>query len=96
MTSFGLQLTTLIRHRLFTSAQSQPALKMEALAAIINCSVSGEVSKFLVTNMGVLKSMVELLWRQTMYTQFVTMAIGNMAKNRDACRELCEVSCDDS
>ncbi|GMH94609.1 hypothetical protein TL16_g12954, partial [Triparma laevis f. inornata] len=80
-----------VMYRLFTSAQSQPALKMEALAAIINCSVSGEVSKFLVSRMHVLKSLVELLWRQTIYTQFVTMAVGNMAKDRNACKELCEL-----
>ena len=80
-----------VMYRLFTSAQSQPALKLEALAAIINCSVSGEVSKFLVSQMHVLKSLVELLWRQTIYTQFVTMAVGNMAKDRDACKELCEL-----
>ena len=77
--------------RLFTSAKSQPALKMEALAALINCSVSTEVARFLTSELKVLKTLVELLWRQTMYTQFVTMAIGNLAKDRCSCQELCQI-----
>jgi len=77
--------------RIFTSAKSQPALKMEALAAIINCSASADIAEFMVVEMQVLKTLVELLWRQTMYTQFVTMAIANLAKNTVACKELCDI-----
>ena len=77
--------------RLFTSSQSQPALKLEALAALINCSVSLEVVKFMTGELKVLRSFVELLWRQTIFTRFVTMAIVNLSKDMEACRELCEI-----
>ena len=40
--------------------------------------------------MGVLKPLVELLWRNTMYTQFVTMLLGNLAKDEETCNSLCE------
>jgi hypothetical protein len=52
---------------------------------------SHEVVEFMTTELKVLRSFVELLWRQTMYTRFVTMAITNLAKDKEACRELCEV-----
>ena len=77
--------------RIFMSHKSQPALKMEALAAMINCSVARNVSRRMVFEMGVLKSLVELLWRNTMYTQFVTMLISNLAKDEDTCNSLCEM-----
>ena len=70
---------------------SQPALKMEALAAIINCSVSAGVARRMVKDMQVLKSLVELLWRNTMYTQFVTMLIANLSTDPTSCNSLCDM-----
>jgi len=63
----------------------------QALAAIINCSVAKNVARRLVKDMDVLKSLVDLLWRNTSYTQFVTMLVANLAKDQDTCDNLCEM-----